>query len=128
MSTWGAVRPESEGHGSAAPAWNSEADRSRREPSRRSQESGSVDPDWLEFDWEHLKYEGTAQKDIRISDSGNPEDRRIVAFEQGGTHVEVWADLDRSKLLEIVLSFRVATDNQAGWPDDDWGGSHGYPF
>lgn len=63
-----------------------------------------------------------------ISDSGNPEDQRIVAFEQNGTHVELWSDLDRTKLIEIALSFKAATDNQTGWPDDGRGGSHCYPF
>lgn len=85
-------------------------------------------PELDDYEWEGLKYEGTAQKDIRISDSGKAEDRRIIAFEQSGTHVMVCSDLDRTKLIEIALSFRAATRNQPGWPDGGRGGSHCYPF
>ncbi len=91
-------------------------------------EGAERDPGLDGYDWEHLTYEGSAQKDIRISDSGNPEDQRIVAFEQGGTHVEVYSDLDRTKLIEIALSFQAAKDIQTGWPDDGQGGSLRDPF
>ena len=70
-------------------------------------EGAEPDAELDDYEWEHLTYEGAAQKDIRISDSGNPDDQRIVAFEQGGTYVTVYSDLDRTKLIEIALSFKA---------------------
>ena len=91
-------------------------------------EGAEPDAELDDYDWERLTHEGIAQTEIRISDSGKAEDQRIIAFEQSGTYVTVYSDLDRTRLIEIALSFKAATDNQTGCPDDGWGGSHCYPF
>ncbi len=77
-------------------------------------ESAEPDAELDDYEWERLPYEGITQKDMGISDSGKAEDQRIVAFEQSGTYVTVYSDLDYAKLIEIALSFKAATDNQTG--------------
>jgi hypothetical protein len=91
-------------------------------------ESAGPDAELEDFDWERLSYKATAQKDIRISDSGEAEDIRILAFEQSGTYVTMYSDIDRTKLIEIALSFEPATDYPTGWADDGRGGSDRFPF
>jgi hypothetical protein len=81
-----------------------------------------------DYEWERLSYGGTAQREIRISDSGDAEGMRIIAFQQSGTYVTVYSDIDRTKLVEIALSFKAATDDPTSWPDEDRGDSHRYPF
>jgi hypothetical protein len=78
-------------------------------------ESAEPDGEPDDLEWERLASESTTQKDLRISDSGEAEDQRIVEFEQNGTYVTIISNLDRTKLLEIALSFEAATDDQTGW-------------
>jgi hypothetical protein len=78
-------------------------------------EHAEPDAELDDYEWELLTYEGITPTDLRISDSGAAEDRRIVAFEQNGTYATIISNLDRTKLLEIALSFEAATDDQTGW-------------
>jgi hypothetical protein len=63
-------------------------------------ESDTPDPDSSGLEWERVEQEG---KPLWISDPGE-EGMRVVAFEQQGTHVKIWSDLDRSQLLDLALS------------------------
>jgi hypothetical protein len=78
-------------------------------------ENAEPDAEPDDYEWERLTHEGITQTELRISDSGEAEDERVVAFEQNGTHVTIISNLDRTKLLEIALSFKAATDDQTGW-------------
>jgi hypothetical protein len=66
------------------------------------------DPSLDKFEWERIVVEGAIQKDLRISDPGDPTGRRIVAFEQNGTHVKINSDLDRAQLINLAMSFTSA--------------------
>jgi hypothetical protein len=81
-------------------------------------ENAEPDAEPDDYEWERLTHEGITQTELRISDSGEAEDERVVAFEQNGTYVTIISNLDRTKLLEIALSFEAATDEQTGW--DGW--------
>lgn len=68
-------------------------------------EGDRPDPGLDNFEWERIVVEGAIQKDLRISDPGDPTGMRIVAFEQQGTHVKIRSDLDRAKLINVATSF-----------------------
>lgn len=64
-------------------------------------ECGTADPDELNgYEWERVEREG---KPMCISDPG-AEGMRVVLVEQGGTHVTIWSDLDRERLLDLAAS------------------------
>jgi hypothetical protein len=65
----------------------------------------SPEPDAAKLEWELIIVEG---KQIRISDPG-VEGKRIVTFEQEGTHVSITSDLAREPLLDLALSFVPAS-------------------
>jgi hypothetical protein len=68
-------------------------------------------PPGLAFDdleWEPVASDGIAQCGLRISDPGDGDGVRIVAFEQNGTCVSITSDLDRSTLIDFARSFTAA--------------------
>jgi hypothetical protein len=68
-------------------------------------ESDTPDPDSSQLEWERFEQEG---KPMWISDPGN-EGMRVLAFEQQGTHVKIWSDLDRGQLLDLAMSLVPAS-------------------
>jgi hypothetical protein len=72
-------------------------------------QSGHPEPSLDCFEWEPVPNQATAQKNLRISDPGQTPGMRIVAFEQQGTHVMIKSDLDRTRLIDLALSFRAAS-------------------
>ena len=63
-------------------------------------ESAVADPETDRFEWERVEHAG---KQLLISDPGTEGDR-IVAFEQQGTHVTIWSDLEREPLFDLAVS------------------------
>jgi hypothetical protein len=63
-------------------------------------QSDTPDPEVDELDWEHVERNG---RSMRLSDPG-AEGMRVVALEQEGTHVTVWSELDRERILDLAAS------------------------
>ncbi|MHC5539045.1 hypothetical protein ACYOEI_12575 [Singulisphaera rosea] len=62
------------------------------------------------FVWEAIAVEGTALKDLRISDSGKSPGMRMIVFQQQGTHVQIRSDLERAQLIDMATSFSPAVE------------------
>jgi len=65
----------------------------------------SPEPDAAKLEWESILIE---EKQIRISDPG-VAGKRIVEFEQEGTHLLITSDLAREPLLDLARSFVPAS-------------------
>jgi hypothetical protein len=71
-------------------------------------QSARFDPESDKFEWETLRY---GDRDLNISDPGEGG-TRIVSLEQHGTHVTIWSDLDREKLLDLSSSLIPASSQR----------------
>lgn len=63
-------------------------------------QSDTPDPEADELDWEYVERNG---RSMRLSDPG-AEGMRAVALEQEGTHVTVWSELGRERILDLAGS------------------------
>jgi hypothetical protein len=70
-------------------------------------EAATADPDLENFDWEPITRHG---REMRLSDPAVAGGRRVVAFEQSGTHVTIWSDIAREPLLDLAASLIATTD------------------
>jgi hypothetical protein len=75
-------------------------------------EGATPDPELSEFDWELVRHGG---KDLRLSDPGD-SGMRVVAFEQHETHVTIFSDLARERLLALASSFIPASPQTSAPP------------
>ncbi len=67
----------------------------------------SATPDQLdEWEWESVERGG---RRLEISDPGPGEGERLVRLEHLGTHVDIWSDLDRERLLDVAASLAPAS-------------------
>jgi hypothetical protein len=73
-------------------------------------ESETPNPELDQYEWESCDAGG---KRMRISDPGD-EGMRLVAFEQQGTHVRIWSDLERRQLLDLAGSLVPASQVTGG--------------
>jgi hypothetical protein len=58
------------------------------------------------WDWEAVEWAG---RRMEISDPGPEKGKRIVRLEHLGTHVDIWSDLDRERLLDLAASLAPAS-------------------
>jgi hypothetical protein len=63
-------------------------------------ESAAPNPSDGEYEWEEVEIAG---RQFRLSDPGSGG-RRLLSFEQEGTHIRICSDVDRATLLDIALS------------------------
>jgi hypothetical protein len=63
-------------------------------------EGTTPDPESDNLEWEAVS---VGDRAMRISDPG-PNGVRVVAFEDQGTHVAVWSDLGRERILDLAAS------------------------
>jgi len=56
------------------------------------------------LEWEEVESSG---RKFRLSDASSQGGLSVLAFEQDGTHVQIFSDLPRSQLLLFALSFRT---------------------
>jgi hypothetical protein len=59
-----------------------------------------------EWEWEQVERDG---RRMEISDPGPGEGTRLVRLEHLGTHVDIWADLDREQVLDLAASLAPAS-------------------
>jgi len=70
-------------------------------------ESAVAGPGHESYVWEEVEQKG--QK-LLISDPGAGVGMRIVAMQQDGTHVDIWSDLERERLIDVAMSLRPASE------------------
>jgi hypothetical protein len=63
-------------------------------------QSDTPDPEADKLDWEQVERNG---RSMRLSDPG-AEGMRVAALEQEGTHVTLWSELDRERILDLAAS------------------------
>ena len=59
-----------------------------------------------EWEWESVERGG---RRLEISDPGPGKGKRLVRLEHLGTHVDIWSDLDRERLLDVAASLALAS-------------------
>jgi outer membrane lipoprotein-sorting protein len=79
----------------------------RGRPSLWINEGDSADPELAKMEWEQVERDG---KRMLISDPGAGAGMRVISLEQSGTHVAVWSDLDRDRLIDVAASLVPASE------------------
>ena len=59
-----------------------------------------------EWEWEAVEHRG---RRLEISDPGPGKAKRLVRLEHLGTHVDIWSELDRERLLDVAASLTPAS-------------------